>query len=91
MVLLSLLPTDNDAYKPLDRCLALKKDGRKKKERKRERERERGGGGRERERERERERKKGGHLVSYAFPSGDGWYMEIVLGVGRDSCKCIIK
>ena len=85
MVLLSLLPTDNDAYKPLDRCLALKKR-RKKKERKKERE-----GGRERERERERERKKGGHLVSYAFPSRNGWYMEIVLGVGRDSCKCIIK
>ena len=77
MVLLSLLLTDYDGYKPLDRCLALKKDERKRKK--------------ERERERERERKKESHLVSYAFPSGDEWYMEIVLGVGRDSCKCIIK
>ena len=74
MVLLSLLLTDNDAYKPLDRCLALKKKERKKKER-----------------ERERERKKESRLVSYAFPPGDEWCMEIVLGVGRDSCKCIIK
>ena len=71
MVLLSLLLTDYDAYKPLDRCLALKK--------------------KEREREIERERNKESHLVSYAFPSGDEWYMEIVLGVGRDSCKCTIK
>ena len=46
---------------------------------------------RKRKKERERERKKESHLVSYAFPSGDEWYMEIVLGVGRDSCKCIIK
>ena len=69
MVLLSLLLTDNDAYKPLDRCLALKK--------KKERERER--------------KKKESRLVSYAFPSGDEWCIEIVLGVGRDSCKCIIK
>ena len=38
MVLLSLLLTDNDAYKPLDRCLALKKE-RKKIEREREKKR----------------------------------------------------
>ena len=59
MVLLSLLPTDNDAYKPLDRCLALKKR-RKKKERKKEREGGEGEG--ERKRERKKERRSFGQL-----------------------------
>ena len=70
MVLLSLLLTDYDGYKPASQVSGVKK---------------------KKEREIERERNKESHLVSYAFPSGDECYMEIVLGVGRDSCKCIIK
>ena len=67
MVLLSLLPTDNDAYKPLDRRLALKKR-RKKKERKKERE----GGGRGREKEREKEKKEVIWSVTHSHRGMDG-------------------